>query len=242
MSKNINSPLATGGAGYHFENCILASFVVLMLSGGHAPCLPCYPIVKIKPQGRIDGFETDDLIVFVENPQTKEQRKLLCQVKHSIAITNSDTEFGEVIQAAWNDFNNSTIFTKNKDAIALITSLLSKTDIECVRYLLEQARATASADEFFRHIEQANFTSNTTRNKLQVIQHHLKTANNDIDVSQEETWHFLKHFHLLGYDLDTQSGVVLSLLHSHISQFQLENQKTVTPSMTPNDLSDIKKD
>ena len=227
QSKNISSPLATGGAGYRFENCILASFVVLMLSGGHAPCLPCYPIVKVKPQGRIDGFETDDLIVYVENPQTKEQQKLLCQVKHSISITESSKTFGEVIQAAWNDFNNSTVFNKNKDAIALITSLLNKTDIECVKYLLEQARATASADEFFRHIEQANFSSDAARDKLQVIQNHLKKANDDIDVSQAETWNFLKHFHLLGYDLDIKSGVVLSLLHSHISQFQSENQEWI---------------
>lgn len=29
----------------------------------------------------------------------------------------------------------------------------------------------------------------------------------------------MNHFHLLGYDLGNESGVVLSLLHSHIAQF-----------------------
>jgi len=47
----------------------------------------------------------------------KERRKLLGQVKHSIAITLGSTLFGEVMQAAWNDFNNPELFTRNKDVI-----------------------------------------------------------------------------------------------------------------------------
>jgi len=35
---------------------------------GHAPCLPCWPIKEIKLQGKVDGFDTDDLIVFVQAP------------------------------------------------------------------------------------------------------------------------------------------------------------------------------
>lgn len=105
-SKNISNSFSTGGGGYHFEAHVQASFVTLMLSGGYAPCLPCWPIVEIKLQGKIEGFDTDDLIVVVENTLTKEKRKLLIQVKHYIKITKSCTDFGEVIQAAWNDFNN----------------------------------------------------------------------------------------------------------------------------------------
>jgi hypothetical protein len=52
-----------------------------MLTGGYAPCLPCWPIAEIKLQGKIDGFDTDDLIVLVEENSTKERRKLLGQVK-----------------------------------------------------------------------------------------------------------------------------------------------------------------
>ena len=33
---------------------------------------------------------------------------------------------------------------------------------------------------------------------------------------------FLKAYHLLGYDLGKEEGVVLSLITSHISQFSLE--------------------
>ena len=126
--KKLSNPFSTGGGGGHFEAHVQASFVALMLTGGNAPCLPCWPIVEIKLQGKIESFDIDDLVVVVENGNNKERRKLLGQIKHSIAITQGSTLFGEVMQAALNDFRNTKLFTKNKDIIALITGPLSATD------------------------------------------------------------------------------------------------------------------
>jgi hypothetical protein len=222
-SKQLSNPFSTGGGGGHFEAHVQASFVALMLTGGYSPCLPCWPITEIKLQGKIDGFDTDDLIVFVENIGTRERQRLLGQVKHSISITQANPIFLEVIQAAWNDFNNPHIFSKDKDIIALITGPLSATDSHNVKWLLNQARHTKNADEFYRNIEKAKFSPAKSSEKLSVIKHHLKLANNNSDVSKDELYSFLNHFHLLGYDLGKEVGVVLSLLHSHISQF---NQQT----------------
>ena len=74
MSKRkiLSNPFSTGGGGIHFEAHVQASYVALMLTGGHAPCLPCWPITEIKLQGKIDGFDTDDLVVIVENSSSKE--------------------------------------------------------------------------------------------------------------------------------------------------------------------------
>ncbi|WP_206194062.1 hypothetical protein [Serratia microhaemolytica] len=227
--KKLSNPFSTGGGGFRFEARIQASFVVLMLTGGHAPSLPCWPIVKIMLQGKIDGFNTDDLIVVVEDQVSKEQRKLLGQIKHSIKITQGDTTFGEVIQAAWNDFNNPSVFNRNKDVIALITGPLSQTDTHNVRWLLDQARHTQNVDEFFRNVQQAKFSPSQSSEKLKAIQHHLKAANNGNDVSHDELYEFLNHYHLLGYDLDKEQGVVLSLLHSHISQFHQTSPHWVWP-------------
>ncbi|MFW5487947.1 MAG: hypothetical protein ACNI3A_05985 [Desulfovibrio sp.] len=254
MSKKLSNPFSTGGGGAHFEANIQASFATLMLTGGHAPCLPCWPIVEIKLQGKIDGFDTDDLIIVVENHTNKEQRKLLGQIKHSISITKGSVLFGEVMQAAWNDFNNPEVFTKDKDSIALITGPLSATDADNVRWLLNHARHTKDANEFFRHVEQSNFCSSKSREKLNAIQHHLKAANGGNDISDGELYNFLNHFHLLGYDLDNEFGVVLPLLHSHISQFNQQyphwiwprvvefvqkwnqNAGSITPDKIPDDL------
>lgn len=218
--KKLSNPFSTGGGGVHFEAHVQASFVALMLTGGHAPCLPCWPVVEIKLQGKIDGFDTDDLIVVVENLNNNERRRLLGQVKHSIDITFRSALFGEVMQAAWNDFTNPEIFTRSKDIIALITGPLSATDAHNVQWLLNQAKHTNDVDEYFRNIERANFSPSKSSEKLAVIEHHLKNANGGTEVSRDELYDFLNHFHLLGYDLGNEFGVVLSLLHSHISQFQ----------------------
>ena len=219
-SKMLSNPFSTGGGGPHFEAHVQASFVTLMLTGGYAPCLPCWPITEIKLQGKIDGFDTDDLVVFVENPSNQERRKLLGQVKHSIAITKNNVLFREVIQAAWNDFNNPRVFKRNKDVIALITGPLSATDAHNVQWLLNQARHTKNVDEFFRNVQQANFSPSKSTEKLEAIRHQMNATNNGNEVTRDELYDFLNHFHLLGYDLGNEFGVVLSLLHSHISQFQ----------------------
>lgn len=48
---------------------------------------------------------------------------------------------------------------------------------------------------------------------------HLTSANNGEDISNKQLWEFLKVFHLIGYDLDTEAGSTLSLLFSLIAQY-----------------------
>jgi len=52
----------------NFETHVQASFVVLMVTDGFAAYFPGCPIKKIKLQGKYAGYDTDDLIVFVERP------------------------------------------------------------------------------------------------------------------------------------------------------------------------------
>lgn len=221
--KQISNPFSTGGGGGHFEAHVQASFVALMLTDGYAPCLPCWPITKIKLQGKFAGYDTDDLIIFAEKTDGDQKCKMLGQIKHSISITENDSTFGEVIQAAWNDFNNADIFTIEQDTFALITGPLSATDTNDVRTLLEWSRHSENATEFFNKVEQANFSSEQKRRKLAAFRTQLNKANQGNDVPDEKTFSFLKHFHLLGYDLDIKAGVTLSLLHSLIGQYSHEN-------------------
>ncbi|MGB3262309.1 hypothetical protein [Paenisporosarcina sp.] len=216
--KELSNSYSTGGGGVHFENRVQASFVVLMLTGGFSPCLPSWPINDIKLQGKYLDYDTDDLIVYVKQPGSDREAKLLGQVKHSIKITEGNKVFGEVIQAAWNDFNNKKIFNENLDVLALITGPLSASDTDNVRALLNQAHNAKDADNFFMRISLAKFTSNGQRKKLDAFRTHLRNANQNEDITDEQLWRFLKSFHLLLYDLDIK-GVTLSLLHSLIGQY-----------------------
>ena len=225
-TKQVSNPASTGGLGIHFENRVQASFVVLMLTGGFSPCLPTWPIKKIKLQGKYQNYNIDDLIVYSEQQDGNGSAKLIGQIKHTISITSSDEEFRAVIQAAWSDFNNKDIFSEGEDVIALVCGPLSGTDTDDVRALLKQAEYSENATDFIQRVTLSNFTSQKQRDKLEVIKNHLKIANDNIELSDEQLWRFLKSFRLLIYDLDIK-GVILSLLHSLIGQYSQENANAI---------------
>lgn len=220
--KNLSNPYSTGGGGVHFEAAVQACFVTLMLTGGYAPCLVPWPVVEIKLQGKVEGFETDDLIICVENPVSRERRRLLGQVKHSVGFTAKNPVLGEALGAAWADFNNDALFTKDRDAIALITGPLNATDQVNVRFLLDQARATKDSAEFYRNVQRARFSPARAEEKLSAIESQLQIANGGVKLSRDQVFDFLRHYHVVGYDLDNDTGVSLSLLHSHMSQFDTD--------------------
>lgn len=215
--KQLSNPFSTGGGGSLFEAHIQASFVALMLTGGVVPALPTWPIARIKLQAKVEGYETDDAVIFVENSDTKEQVKLLVQAKHSVAITKGDKVFGEVIQAAWIDFNGSK-FNRGRDIIALVTGPLSQRDLHNAKWILDQATSTADHKEFMRNLSTGDFSPPYCVEKYEAFKYHIIKANDDVTVGDDVIYEFLKDFRLLGYDLDGQVGVVLSLLHSHIGQ------------------------
>ncbi len=223
LGKELSNPFSTGGGGVNFETRVQAAFSVLMLTGGFVPCLPTWPIKKIKLQGKHDGYDVDDLIIFLQNPNSNKTAKLLGQIKHSISITEGNKTFGDVIRSAWIDFQNSNIFSQECDVIALITGPLSATDIGDVRQILEWARHAEDANDFIDKVDKTKFSSNAKRNKLRVFRVHLKNANGGTELTDAELWSFMKCFHLLGYDLDIKSGVTHSLLHSLIGQYSQDN-------------------
>lgn len=218
VNPKISSPRATGGFGYSFESNIQASFVILMLTGGYAPGLPNWPITKIKLQGKDIGFYTDDFIVTVEDPRTGTKRKMLGQIKSKIGI-NKNKELEEFLIGAWNDFNgNNFVRGRDGDCIALITGPMSKIDIEVMSYILSVVRHTYDACDFFQKMRQANYNPSKTCEKLKCIREYLDQAN-ETPLSDKELYNFLLQFRMLGYDVDSDLGVVNSLLRSLISQF-----------------------
>ncbi|MEN8132388.1 MAG: hypothetical protein ABFS45_19860 [Pseudomonadota bacterium] len=126
-----------------------------------------------------------------------------------------------------------------------------------VRTILEWARHSENADKFIKKVDQTHFSSQSKQNKLQVFKTHLNNANGGSPVSNDILFEFMKHFHLLGYDLDIRAGVTLSLLHSLIGQHSQDNVQalwtrlvdevqsanknagTISPESLPEELQDV---
>lgn len=214
--KKLSNPFSTGGGGVNFETRVQASFAVLMLAGGASPCTRTWPIRAIHLQAKHIGIETDDIVVEAREPHATRKSRLLGQIKHDIAFTEKNDTFSEVIAAAWIDFSKN--IDRGLDAFALITGPLSGTDLE-LRTVLEWARTSGTADEFFKKVSLSNFSSANKQAKLKAVLHHLKAANNGVTVNEEEAWSFLKSFHVLQYDLDIAGGVNRAFLTCIISQF-----------------------
>ncbi len=229
MVKKLSSSLATGNVGAFFEACVQASFVTLMATGGHSPCLRPWPIVECIFQGKVEGYHTDDFIAIVKNVADGETRKLLCNIKHSIKFTRTSPVLASVLVAAWNDFVNPASFIRGKDEIALITGPLSAIDRNAISWILERAKHAASYDDFHLHATRLNYSPSDTGKKISAFREHLASANGGSDVGDGEFFAFLKSFNVLGYDLGVHNCVVLPLLQSHIAQLNPEMADWVWP-------------
>jgi len=105
-SPQATNPFSTGQGGANFETRVQAAFTTLMLTGRVSPCLPSWPITKLKLQGAYAGFSTDDFIVHAKDPVLGHEARLLAQIKHEVSFTETHEDFAKALGAAWKDFND----------------------------------------------------------------------------------------------------------------------------------------
>jgi len=210
--KEQSNPFSTGGGGVNFETRVQASFVVAFLAGTPVPCMPTSArITEVSFQSKYKGMHTDDIHIQAEDLSGQSYR-LYVQIKHEITVNDSiESTFSEVISAAWQDFNNPK-FNANFDSIALVTGPLTKVDVANTIPILEWARYSANAEEFFCKTMAEGFTSQKKTERLKKLRKQLDHANNDKALSDDEVWRFLKVFYLISYDVDQAGSVTAAML------------------------------
>lgn len=224
--KQLSNSYSAGAGGVHFEERVQAAFVALMLSDGVVPCMPGWPIKQILLQAKHEGYDTDDLVVFLEKGPTQ-RAKILVQAKHSVSIAAKNPVFAEVITAAWHDYQNRELFTLGTDLLVLVTGPLTVVDLN-TRRMLDLAQRQSEASGFFKMTKQGRNFGTKLQNKLQAFRSALDAANGGTPVSDEDVFGFLKHYRLLNFDLDFDaSSVNLSLLHSLISRASSEQASSM---------------
>jgi energy-coupling factor transporter ATP-binding protein EcfA2 len=204
----VASPFATGAGGSSFEHKVQAAFLATMLCKGYFPCLPEGEVENIRLQARQAGYHIDDLVITIKSTQDT-IHKLLLQIKHKLIFTERNDIFNEVIEAAWNDYNNSNLFSKSSDKIAIVTELLPSNVINHLRPVLDWARTSISASEFIGKVYSEKFSSKQKQQYVEVFKFIIEKVTNN-NVSQDDLWSFLKVINLLQYDFDQKEGTHLS--------------------------------
>lgn len=212
--KRISSPFSSGGGGVRFETQVLTLFVTLMVTGVITPILH-YPATKIIPQAKRRGFNTDDIVVIAEDASG--EMKLLCCVKCTVAITSQNRDFSEFIESAWYDYNNVSLFQKEKDQIALITNTLSKTDKDLLS-LIEFATMQIDTDTFLADLNTESFTSKKKRKKYEVLCNLITKANGGNSPGDKEIHNFIRHIHIMELDFNPNS-MFWALTLTQLSQY-----------------------
>lgn len=210
--SKLSPAFMTGGGGENFERHVAAVFVLSLIIDGFAPVLDA-PIKKMEFQAKKHGCDVDDFVVTAT--RGKAERRLLCQVKHDVAVTATNSTFQEVITAAWSDFIKPA-FNKQSDMIALVTGYIAKDSVDALRYLNEQAHGCISAEEFTSRINQPGFTSKTRKEKYDVIKTCISKANCGMQPSDADLWLFCRCFVLVVFDLDYERSVNQTLIRSLI--------------------------
>lgn len=210
--SKLSPAFMTGGGGENFERHVAAAFVLSLIIDGFAPVLDA-PIKMVEFQAKKHGCDVDDFVVTAM--RGKSEKRLLCQVKHDVAVTATNSTFQEVITAAWSDFTKPD-FNKKSDMIALATGFIAKDSIDALRYLNEQAYGCISAEEFTSRVNQSGFTSKTRKEKYDVIKTCIAKANCGVQPSDEDLWQFCRCFVLVVFDLDYEQSVNQTLIRSLI--------------------------
>lgn len=205
----LSNAFSTGNGGGNFERNVQAAFLLAVLVDGFSPVLES-PVNTLEFQAHHLGYAVDDLVVI-----SSDNSKLLCQIKHSLAITENDTTFQEVVTAAWHDFN-SQFFDRSSDKIALISGSIAKESIRALRYIHEQSLSSPTADAFFDRIYQGRFTAQTIRDKFETIKKCLQKANENQPIPSDHLWEFCQCFTLLIFDFDYRHSINRILAHALI--------------------------
>lgn len=214
--KKVSNPSSTGGAGQAFENRVQASRLLSMCMGTFACGTREGRIIELIFQGKISGYNTDDLICIIEL-NDGEKRKTLLQMKRTLSPKFNNKPFNDAISAAWYDYKNPNVFTPDVDSIFIVYDITSSEAMKCAITISEWARTSLTHDNFIEKVSGVGFSNKANRNALESIKQIIEKCSDD-PVNKDDLHKFIKQLNFLAQDLDKDntaeySGYITSLQH-----------------------------
>lgn len=165
--RRIPSPASTGGAGFFFEQRVVAYWLAQLLGRQIPPILRDCLIAEVHLQTEHLGWRTDDFLIVGQKTGSGESRRLAGQVKQTFTVSAADAECKKAIQDFWRDFQNSNLFSPDTDRFALVTQP-GRDTLHAFSSLLNSARDSRDASDFENRL--ATVVSKKVAQHLEKIQ------------------------------------------------------------------------
>jgi hypothetical protein len=191
------SVISTGGGGNVFEQNVGAAFLTLLLTRSFLPIYSDSVAERLHFQAKRLNWNIDDLVIDSKSSDGT-NHKLCAQIKRTFVVSAKDEECVATFTAAWRDFNGL-LFHKGRDALVLIVHLGTNRLLGDFGWLLTQARASLSADDFSGRLTGDGLLNKNSKNDFETIKNILQSASQDT-VQNSEVWEFLKAFFILSFD------------------------------------------
>lgn len=195
------NPYSTGAGGPDLERRIAASFVCQALVGMASAPLGKAPSSLWLQCGHL-GSAIDDVLVEVQKLGDAGHARCYWSMKSTITLTAGDREFREFCSRAWNLYQDSTLFDRTRDWIALGVSTSRSPRIQRLIQLSELARACENHDDFQNRLSIPKYYNLELRGLFDAIGEVAVGANDKPDVV---TVHgFVQRLYAASFDFDQE--------------------------------------
>ncbi|HGY9639947.1 MULTISPECIES: PIN domain-containing protein [Pseudomonas] len=214
--KNVASPVSTGDRGGSFERRVQAVRLLAMCLGSQCPgARDGYVITRLLFQGRLFDHDTDDLIIDLFHPFTRQTAKQRLQMKRSLKPTDNKI-FNEAVGLAWLDFCKPG-FQRNLDELLIVYHASSSSSMQGAVEVVRYAMVSASADDWYVRVHAQKFSNESNRKAYAAIQRAVELQTGS-EVDKSDLYPFVLHLKFMPHDLDSDSSIEVDNQKQLISQ------------------------
>lgn len=230
----VSSPYSTGGGGTSFEHHVAATFLSVLLIRGIPPIIHDCILHEVDFQTERMGWQTDDMLLQGRRDDGF-ARRVAIQAKRSFTLSVSNNECQKAITDFWRDFNNTRLFDRTRDCLALVVQRGTDVLLDGLGTLLDCARACKDPTDFNNRLRTSGLLS---KRSIEYADHIRKIVQQvtDVSYSDEALWAFLKSLHLLSYDLATSTSQTEAAIRNMLAFTATGRDKATEAKATWNEL------
>lgn len=195
----MTSPELTGGAGFTYEDAVVAQYLAAMVAGTTATALDARVVQRVGQQQADFGEPLDDVIVDAASLTDGTVMRLSLQVKRSLTISEAETntDFRDVIQRSWQTLQKPD-FREHIDRVGAVTGAVAEETSRAFATVCEWARASDTTSTFMQRFVDGGSASITHGAVAEAVR--VVAQEQGAPLSDDQLFRLLSHLVLIRFD------------------------------------------